>query len=295
MPSTVTSKSDRPLRVLDWDGGSHERAFNLLTKAAPLLRLPSSPDAPPEVLTDGTGLRCPATGRVYPYRGGVLDVLAPELALTFAQTFLTSKANAWAYDRFRGLLVRALGCPSFRGEVSAIQKRLNVGPGDCILDLACGHGNFTAEWGRRVGSGGLVIGLDVSAAMLARAAARVGRARLDNVLLVRGDALHLPLADRILGKVNCSGGFHQFPDLQRAVREIGRVSTPGAVLTASTLAEAPNDPFATFKRWLKRRFEVHCVPFEWLGEQLAAVGYEAYRWSLPGGWFGYASASLGEG
>ncbi len=154
MPSTATPK----IRILDWDGGSHERAYRLLSKAAPLLRLPTSPDAPPEVLTDGTGLRCPATGRVYPYRDGVLDVLAPEHALTFAQTVLTSAANAWAYDRFRGLLIRALGCPSFRSEVSAIQKRLNVGTGDRLLDLACGHGNFTVEWGRRVGSDGLVIG-----------------------------------------------------------------------------------------------------------------------------------------
>jgi len=40
-----------------------------------------------------------------------------------------------------------------------------------------------------------------------------------------------------LPKVNCSGGFHQFPDLPHAWREIARVSVGGAVLTASTFAE----------------------------------------------------------
>ena len=69
-------------------------------------------------------------------------------------------------------------------------------------------------------------------------------------------------------------------------------------MTAATIgrpAEGPNDPYAILKRWLKRRFALHCVPFDWLGEQLAAVGYRAFRWSLPGGWFGYTSASLTAG
>ena len=291
MSATVAPRRGAPARILDWYGASQERSYRLLTRAAALVRLPTSPRAAPDVLPDGAGLRCPATGRVYPYRDGVLDLLAPDAALTAAQKVLTSPANAWAYDRFRGALLRLLGGPSFSKEISAIQKRLNVEPGDRVLDLACGHGNFTVEWGRRAGPAGLVLGLDISAAMLARAAVRVAHAGLDNVLLIRGDALNLPLADRCVAKVNCSGGFHQFPDLRRAVREIGRVSTPGAALTASTLAEGPNDPYARAKRWLKRRFAVHCVPFDWLGEELAAAGYGAYRWSLPGGGFGYASAA----
>jgi hypothetical protein len=94
-----------------------------------------------------------------------------------------------------------------------------------------------------------------------------------------------------LAKVNCSGGFHQFPDLPRALREIARVSAAGALLTASTFAQGPDDPRGGLKRWLKRRFDLHFVPLGELGEQLGACGYVAYDWSLPGsGWFGYASA-----
>jgi ubiquinone/menaquinone biosynthesis C-methylase UbiE len=270
---------------------STDSSQQLLERAAPFLRLPTSSNQPPEVLDDGRGLRCPATGRVYPYRDGVLDLLPEPVSLTETQHVLNTRATAWAYDRFRGALMRVFGQLDFPTEVASIQQRLEARPGDRILDLACGHGNFTAEWAKRVGPNGLIIGLDISAAMLARASARVRAWGLDNVLLIRGDAHQLPLADACLPKVNCSGGFHQLPDLPRALHEIARVSAAGAVLTASTFAEGPSDQFSSLKRWLKWRFALHFVPLDWLGEQLSTAGYQGYQWSLPGGWFGYTTAS----
>lgn len=268
-------------------------ASHLLERAALLLRLPASPDRLPEVLPEGAGLRCPFTGRIFPYRDGVLDLLDADQDTTFTQEFLDTSFTAWAYDRFRGWITRALGVPDFAEEVVRIQRALQAQPGDEILDLACGHGNFTVEWAKRVGAGGLAIGLDLSPAMLARAAYRVRRWGLNNVLLVRGDAHHLPFANGVLSKVNCSGGFHQFPDLPRVIGELARVSAEGAVLTASTFAEGPGDRYAGLKRWLKRRFALHFVPLTWLGEQLDTLGYTDYECSLPGGWFGYSSARKG--
>jgi len=261
-----------------------------LERAAPLLRLPTSPDQPPKVLSNGSGLRCPVTGRVFPYRGGVLDLLGDSLEKTFTQHTLDTSFTAWAYDRFRGPLTRLLNSPDFPVEVTTIQGVLQAQAGDTVLDLACGQGNFTVEWAKRVGREGLVIGLDISRALLARAAYHAGQWGLDNVLLIRGDAHQLPFAGECLHKVNCSGGFHQFPDLPQALREIARVSVEGTVLTASTFAEGPGDPRTGIKRWMKRRFELHFVPLVWLGEQLAALGYTDYEWTLPGGWFGYTSA-----
>jgi ubiquinone/menaquinone biosynthesis C-methylase UbiE len=263
----------------------------LLARAAPLLRLPTSDGREPEILPDGAGLRCPATGRDYLCRDGFLDLLDRDPGLTASQKALDNRVMAFLYDRLRSaLLHRLLGLPTFSAEAARVCGRLGVGPGDTVLDLACGQGNFTAALARRVGPDGLVLGVDVSLAMLARAVGRVRRLGLGNVLLVRGDALRLPLADRCLDKVNCSGGFHQFPDLGQALREIARVSRPGAVLTAATFAEGPRDRHAGLKRWLKRRYQWHFVPLPWLGEELAALGYADYQWALPGGWFGYASA-----
>ena len=266
----------------------------LLERAAPLLRLPSSVDQPPEVLPDGSGLHCPATSRNYPYRNGVLDLLGDAPEKTLAQRVLDTPFTAWFYDRFRAWITRALAAPDFPVEVAQIDQRLQVRPGDTILDLACGHGNFSVEWAKRVGPEGLLIGLDISVAMLTRAAHHAKRWGLANVLLVRGDAHDLPLADECLRKVNCSGGFHQFPDLPLALREISRVSAAWAILTASTFAEGPDDPRKGIKRWMKRRFGLHFVPLAGLGEELAALGYSGYEWSLPGGWFGYTSALKGE-
>ena len=271
-----------------------DRARLLLDRIAPLLRLSGSPDQTPEVLSDGAGLRCPVTGRVYPYRNGILDLLPGEQSKTFTQRALDTPLTAWAYDRFRETITSALNSPDFAAEVAMAQSVLQVQSGDVILDLACGQGNFTVEWAKRVGPAGLVIGLDYSWPMLRRAAYHIHRWGLGNVLLIHGDAHHLPFADSALTKVNCSGGFHQFPDLPQALREIARVSGSGAILTTSSFAEGPDDPRAVLKRWLKRRFDLHFVPLVEMGEQLQACGYGAYEWSLPGsGWFGYTSACKG--
>jgi len=267
-----------------------KRPESLLERARSLLRLPTSPDQPPEALADGSGLRCPTSGQVWPYRQGILHMLEEEPEKTLTQQALDTPVTAWAYDHFRGWITRVLATPDFPAEVAHIQRTLQIQPGDVVLDLACGQGNFTVEWAKRVGPAGLVIGLDISLPMLERAAYHVSRWELDNVLLIHGDAQDMPFADGAFGKINCSGGFHQFPDLPQALREAARVSATGAVLTASTFAERPADPYGKIKRWMRRRFDLHFVPVGWLDEQLAQAGYGEYGWSLPGGWFGYTSA-----
>jgi len=262
----------------------------LLARAAPLIRLPTSPHLEPEVLADGSGLRCTRTGRIYPYKDGILDLMDPNFRPTAAQRMLDRPLTSWAYERSRSCVLKVLGAPSFRGEVNRIQERLKLEPGDTVLDLACGHGIFTTEWAKRVGPAGLVIGIDISPHMLARAALAVFEWGVDNVLLIRADALELPLASSGLQNVNCSAGFHQIPDLPLALSELSRVMRPDAILTASTLAEGFIDRTAGLKRWLRKRMDLHFVPIEWLNEQMTRVGFSDFRWHLPGGWFGYTSA-----
>jgi ubiquinone/menaquinone biosynthesis C-methylase UbiE len=267
------------------------RSESLLERAVPLIRLPSCRDQVPEVSRGGAGLRCPTSGTEFPYRHGMLDVLPEEGPKTLSQRSLDTAFTTWLYDRGRESALKLAGLPDFKTEVANIQTRLQVGPGDVVIDLACGHGNFTVEWARLVGSDGLVIGLDFSRSMLARAVARVAAAGVGNVLLIHGDAHDLPIASGSVRRVNCSGGFHAFPDLPRALREIARVSVPGAVLTASMFAENPAHPHPRWREWLKVKLGLHFVPLLWLGEQLATVGYEEYRWSVPKAGFGYTSAA----
>ena len=136
----------------------------------------------------------------------------------------------------------------------------------------------------------------VSAARLlreARAAARITGSRATNVLLIHGDAHHLPIASASVRRVNCSGGFHAFPDLPRALREIARISAPGAVLTASMFAENPRHQHPRLRELLRVKLGLHFVPLLWLGEQLGALGYTDYVWSVPKGGFSYTSAVKG--
>ena len=260
----------------------------LFRRVSGLIRLPSSPDRVPTISDDG--LRCPATGADFPYRGGILDVLPEDGARTLSQRSLDTALTAWLYDRTRESILKLVGLPDFETEVGNISRRLQVRPGDTVVDLACGHGNFTMEWARLVGADGLVLGLDISRSMLARAARRVAAARASNVLLVHGDAHHLPIASGSVRRVNCSGGFHAFPDLPRALGEIARISAPGATLTASMFAENPAHPHPRLREWLRVKLGLHFVPLLWLGERLEVLGYTSYAWSAPKGGFGYVSA-----
>ncbi len=257
-----------------------------LQRAAALLRPDGSKGSPPE-LSDGSGaLHCSATGREISLRDGVLDLLEDRFEPTVGQRLLDNAPTAWLYDLVRPHLGPLLGMPRFASEVENLVERLHLAPGDTVLDIACGQGNFTVELARRVGPRGLVIGLDIAGAMLQRAVQRVRRCGLDNVLLVRADALELPFADACLSRINCSGGIHQFPDLPRAIDEMARVSASGARLTLSGFASASEDARVGFKRWAER-FDVHFVPMDELANSLEVAGFEEVGGGMVGGWVGY--------
>jgi SAM-dependent methyltransferase len=240
-----------------------------LERAAPLLLLPGSRAAP---LARGDVLEEAPGHRQWRVENGVLDLLGTHFAPTLTQRMLDTRATAWIYDLLRDGQAPRLGMPSFEREVDDVASRLGLAPGDTVLDVACGHGNFTTALARRVGPDGLVIGLDIASAMLARAARRVRAARLSNVLLIRGDALALPFGDGSVRRLNCSGGLHQFPSLERACAEFARVLAPGGALTASGFAES-GEGSAGWRAWLRRGLALHVQPLAPLSRALAAAGF----------------------
>ncbi|MGI8679030.1 MAG: class I SAM-dependent methyltransferase [Jatrophihabitans sp.] len=74
--------------------------------------------------------------------------------------------------------------------------RLGLEPGDLVLDVGCGTGLNLPLLRERVGAGGAVTGVDLSASMLVMARRRIGRHGWHNVELIEGDAGDL---DRLLG------------------------------------------------------------------------------------------------
>jgi demethylmenaquinone methyltransferase/2-methoxy-6-polyprenyl-1,4-benzoquinol methylase len=97
-----------------------------------------------------------------------------------------------------------------------------LAPGGRALDVACGSGKLTRELVRAVGSTGLVVGLDFSAAMLG-----VATERAAGPAYVRGDALQLPFADGVFDAVTVAFGLRNFADPEQGLGEIARVLRPG--------------------------------------------------------------------
>jgi ubiquinone/menaquinone biosynthesis C-methylase UbiE len=89
-----------------------------------------------------------------------------------------------------------------------------------VLDVGCGTGIFADRLDRELAPGGLA-GCDLSAGMLAEAAARSQR-----VGWVRGDSARLPFRPGAFDAVVCTQAFHFF-DQPQAWKEFHRVLSPG--------------------------------------------------------------------
>ncbi|MBI1967961.1 MAG: methyltransferase domain-containing protein [Gemmatimonadetes bacterium] len=96
---------------------------------------------------------------------------------------------------------------------------VGVASGMWLLDVACGPGHVTAAAARR---GARSLGLDFSAAML-----EIAHARYPDLEFHRGDAAHLPFADRAFDRVVMNFGVLHLPDPDRGFAEARRVLRPG--------------------------------------------------------------------
>jgi len=123
------------------------------------------------------------------------------------------------------LLMGAAG-PDTQEENRIAMDMLALSPGDIVLDLACGPGNFTRSFAEAVGDG-LVVGVDASRTMLARA---VRDTRAPNVAYMRGDACALPFADDAFDAVCCFAALYLIDEPISALEEIVRVLAPGGHL-----------------------------------------------------------------
>jgi demethylmenaquinone methyltransferase/2-methoxy-6-polyprenyl-1,4-benzoquinol methylase len=103
-----------------------------------------------------------------------------------------------------------------------------LGPGDEALDVCSGTGDLALELARRYPRAA-VLGVDFSAAMLARArgkAALLGNGGAPLTFAV-ADLMALPFEDGRFAAVTVAFGVRNVPDLPRALREMVRVTAPG--------------------------------------------------------------------
>ncbi|MEV6424553.1 methyltransferase domain-containing protein [Streptomyces sp. NPDC051662] len=155
-----------------------------------------------------------------PYRDQVLGRFAAlvtgRAGHTSTRTFFTPMAATWE-ERF------AADGPRYAAAVA----RMGLDEGRTVLDLGCGTGRALPALRAAVGDKGLVLGMDVTPAML-DAAARHGRGDLAALLLA--DARRLPLSAGAVDGIFSAGLVNHLPEPAPALAEWARVTDAGGAL-----------------------------------------------------------------
>jgi len=124
-----------------------------------------------------------------------------------------------------------LGRLCFQWERDAILKAARPQPGECVLDVGCGTGLFTAEFARR---GAIVSGVDLSASMLEVARRRAEEEGLD-IELQQGRAESLPFPDGHFDLVTTVTMLEFVRSPAVVIAEMARVLKPGGRLILAAL------------------------------------------------------------
>ncbi|KUN44825.1 class I SAM-dependent methyltransferase [Streptomyces olivochromogenes] len=135
---------------------------------------------------------------------------------THVQEFFTARAADWD-ARF----------PDDGPAYAAAVGELGLREGDRVLDAGCGTGRALPPLRAAVGPSGVVVGADLTPAMLA-AAVRAGRHRDGQLLLA--DVAALPLRTESLDAALGAGLIAHLPNPAENLRELARVVRPGGTL-----------------------------------------------------------------
>jgi demethylmenaquinone methyltransferase/2-methoxy-6-polyprenyl-1,4-benzoquinol methylase len=129
------------------------------------------------------------------------------------------------YDRYANLLSFGQD-PRWR---RFLVSRVDVGPGDTVLDVATGTGAVAIELARRTGC--RVVGVDRSAEMLETGRRRVESAGLtDRIELREANAEHLPFQDGSFDALTFTYLLRYVDDPAATMGELARAVKPGGTI-----------------------------------------------------------------
>lgn len=105
-----------------------------------------------------------------------------------------------------------------------------IEPGDTVVDVGSGSGVDVLVAALKTGPSGIVYGIDMTPAMIAKAERILDAADAQHVRLREGRADDLPLEDASVDVVTSNGVFNLVPDKAAAFREAARVLRSGGRL-----------------------------------------------------------------
>ncbi len=131
----------------------------------------------------------------------------------------------------------------------------NLGPineGEQVLDVGCGAGFDTLIAAMKVGSGGHVIGVDMTPEMLEKARRNALSLGVSNAEFREGLAEDLPVEDGSVDVVISNGVINLCPDKKAVYRELYRVLKPGGRLMIADIIvqrAVPEEAKANIDLW----------------------------------------------
>ena len=125
------------------------------------------------------------------------------------------------YDRLNTLMSFGLDAGWRRAAVRAS----GVGPGDAVIDVACGTGKLAEALAEQVGPFGRVLAVDLAPGMIVEAKAR--HRDLVQLEFRVGDALALAVPDGSFDAATIAFGLRNLSDFGSGFHELARVVRPG--------------------------------------------------------------------
>ena len=216
-----------------------------------------------------------------------LDLLDEEPESTGAtQDLMTTPFVPRIYERWwrpaLGRVAKGFTGPGMAEEIRIARLLMGLGPGDGVLDVACGPGNFSRAFAGAVGGSGLVVGIDVSETMLRRGAEDLRLSGLRNLSLMRASATELPFIDSSFDGVCCFAALHLFDDPLSALDEMTRVLTPGGRIALMTSVQRQLAPRGPFRPLTERLSGMRVFTAEEIVEALQHRGYGDIHQRLSG-------------